>query len=645
MASTTLVTFMFDCPAAVRTVELLGSWDNFSKSYRLRLDKRRGPNIWSGCYSFEDIICDGDLTTTGEKRNGALKMGGTYWYYYKVDDDDEHHNPSQPSTTVCPLLPGQRLNVLEVPTETRGRSDSSSSTTAVFTRNPNDKYLNPVPPKAVPSRRPGNLCTEAYSVPMHPYGEPRSATFHSRMRSLSPGWERQPRNASTSPNLPSNAVFSDLRGLKDRFTHSRRAASDGRGRCTRPKNVKDLHIGAPTLLSTTAEDVNLVALPSRPTPKVSLSLPSPVKQRMKGFSPLGSHPVDPVQGFDFGFSSVVADRQGLHKSRRSSQLPAVVVAELSSTPTRARANSSETRRTKHYVCPNAPLLSSPVVDHGKESEEAIEEELNEFPILQQPPMLLQPTCPEDGRPTSSRGGDHGLGLRQSRLLGKDKDLPALPRYLVPAPLFACNGSTNPVLPNEEVTQGPYANPLSESRSHFSIWSTESELFDSPTSDGDGIHSPTFSSLTSESGELDTPQRFSDPFFHGEQAYPKTLEPTVPEPAEQENDVTQSSPLRIEFNCDSPPVLHLDTPAFGETLFQLDVRTSGSGSRRQAACFGLSGFQGYSLSDETLSQGTITKVHPNSSVIPEASIGSEDGSSVSQSSRLLGEFGYLGAAVL
>jgi hypothetical protein len=70
-----------DCPVALRSLVLLGSWDNFSRPYPLELDARRGRNHWRGCFTFSDIICDGDLKEPAQKRNGPLKMGGTYWYY------------------------------------------------------------------------------------------------------------------------------------------------------------------------------------------------------------------------------------------------------------------------------------------------------------------------------------------------------------------------------------------------------------------------------------------------------------------------------------------------------------------------------------------------------------------------------------
>ena len=73
-------------PTRAASVELLGSWDNFSKPYQMRRDARRGASCWSGCYRFEDIICDGDIVQHDEKRSGGLKMGGTYWYYVSVDE-------------------------------------------------------------------------------------------------------------------------------------------------------------------------------------------------------------------------------------------------------------------------------------------------------------------------------------------------------------------------------------------------------------------------------------------------------------------------------------------------------------------------------------------------------------------------------
>ncbi|KAF2194778.1 hypothetical protein K469DRAFT_686739 [Zopfia rhizophila CBS 207.26] len=636
MASTTLVTFFFDGPAAARTVELLGSWDNFDKPYQMKRDRRRGSAIWSGCYTFEDIICDGDLDNLGGRRNGALKMGGTYWYYYKVDDDDEYHNPSEPSTTICPLLPGQRLNILEVPTESRSRSNSASSTSSsTFTRNPDDKYLTPVPPKPLPSLRLGDLCQQPYSVSMHSIGAPRSATYPSTMRTLSPGFERQAQSASSSPRLSSNAMFSDIRGLKDKFIGSKRSDSAGRGCSAHPRNVRELRIGAPTLISSTAEELDLVPLPSQRIPQTASSLPPPVTTKMKEFSPLGSHPVDPLKDFDFGFSKPTSTVEERPSKRPRSHVTSNAPSEFKLNAGRARANSADTRRTKQYVFPNEPWISSPILEKSMDADKI------SIPVLQKPSTSVAPisTTTTDERPSSRRGGGKSPALRKLPLL--DKELPELPRYLVPAPLFACHGS--PTQNDQDEEPDPQTNTNTDHSSHFSVWSTESITCSSPTLDEDTVHSPTFSSLTNSSSDIETPQRFSDHFLHGDQissnAYKSEGENKENEEHGDNNSPTHS-PGSIAY-----PLLQLNVPSFGPDLFQLDIHHSDAAPRRQVVCFGRisDGFKGYSLPDDaTASQTTITKLSPS---IPEPSITSEPITSVSQLEKLMSEFGYLGEAVL
>ena len=153
-------------PTTVVSVEILGSWDNFSKPYQLKRDRRTGPGQWRGCHTFENITCDGDTLNASTSRDGGLKMGGTYWYYvslhsphqsshcssslavqYLLDGAIEYHDPAEPSTSMCPLLPGQVVNVLDVPVQENvlfgpSRNLSSSSLdSVVFTLDPQDKYL------------------------------------------------------------------------------------------------------------------------------------------------------------------------------------------------------------------------------------------------------------------------------------------------------------------------------------------------------------------------------------------------------------------------------------------------------------------------------------------------------------------------
>ena len=65
---------------SVQAVYLVGSWDNFSKTYSMERDIRRDHGQWRGCHSFKNIICDGD-SGSSPRRDGGLKMGQTYYYY------------------------------------------------------------------------------------------------------------------------------------------------------------------------------------------------------------------------------------------------------------------------------------------------------------------------------------------------------------------------------------------------------------------------------------------------------------------------------------------------------------------------------------------------------------------------------------
>lgn len=81
-------------PPSTRSVSLYGSWDNFSAPYPMQRDARTGPEHWSGCHSFSNIICDGDLQSTLVPREGGLKMGGTYWYYVCIVSIPFYRQPS-----------------------------------------------------------------------------------------------------------------------------------------------------------------------------------------------------------------------------------------------------------------------------------------------------------------------------------------------------------------------------------------------------------------------------------------------------------------------------------------------------------------------------------------------------------------------
>ncbi|KAJ5676682.1 uncharacterized protein N7477_002315 [Penicillium maclennaniae] len=238
MTSTTLMTFLLITKPEIRSIKLLGSWDNFSKPYAMERDKRIGPGHWKGCHTFTDIMCDGPGDTP-HCRTGGLKMGATYWYYYLLDDDVEHFNEAEPVTTQCPLLPGQPLNILNVPimmpdSRSHGRSSSNSSQKSGYrTMKPEDKFMNPrKPPKPSPTRlqtsaanpqpfMDPNAVSPGGSLIHRSASQPTSAKYgkHTKnARSVSPAFS-EIRHAFRSPNRSPNPV--EMEGHKQALSRSK----------------------------------------------------------------------------------------------------------------------------------------------------------------------------------------------------------------------------------------------------------------------------------------------------------------------------------------------------------------------------------------------------------------------------------------
>ena len=134
MVATTLRTFLLETPKTISSVEVLGSWDNFTQPYPLDRDRGLGRGHWRGCHAFPNV--------SQRIRTVGLNMGGTYWYYYRFDGDLEYHDPVEPSTTACPLMPGQHVNILEVPLDQDDscKNTTTSLTTYHWTLDPKEKY-------------------------------------------------------------------------------------------------------------------------------------------------------------------------------------------------------------------------------------------------------------------------------------------------------------------------------------------------------------------------------------------------------------------------------------------------------------------------------------------------------------------------
>ncbi|KAH8881573.1 hypothetical protein GQ53DRAFT_473156 [Thozetella sp. PMI_491] len=110
--STVQLSFSLRVSSGVKTVHLLGSWDNYAGQLPLSKDKSSSKSgSWKGTFRFQQAL---------------LEPGQRYWYYYIIDGYHVSHNPSEPSTTEPTT--GRELNILDVPkSKSSSKSHHSSS--------------------------------------------------------------------------------------------------------------------------------------------------------------------------------------------------------------------------------------------------------------------------------------------------------------------------------------------------------------------------------------------------------------------------------------------------------------------------------------------------------------------------------------
>lgn len=107
----TQLSFSLRVSSGVKSVHLLGSWDNYHDQLPLSKDKTSSKSgTWKGTFRFPA---------------GTLEGGQRYWYYYIIDGYHCAHNPSEAST-VEPTT-GRSLNILDVAKSSSKSSSSSSS--------------------------------------------------------------------------------------------------------------------------------------------------------------------------------------------------------------------------------------------------------------------------------------------------------------------------------------------------------------------------------------------------------------------------------------------------------------------------------------------------------------------------------------
>ena len=108
--ATIQLSFSLRVSSGVKSVHLLGSWDNYVGQIPLSKDKTSSKSgSWKGTFRFQ----------------GNLEAGSRYWYYYIIDGYHVAHNPSE-NSTVEPTT-GRTLNILDVPKDKSSKSSKSHS--------------------------------------------------------------------------------------------------------------------------------------------------------------------------------------------------------------------------------------------------------------------------------------------------------------------------------------------------------------------------------------------------------------------------------------------------------------------------------------------------------------------------------------
>lgn len=587
---------------------------------------------------------------------------------YKLDGEREFYDTTKPSTTACPLLPGQRMNVLEVPFEMRSRSSSAGSVSSnTHTMDPADKYRNPRPPPLTPGGKFPRLDTTPEALrgrkfhrsvsPLAPQARaPFSAGPHREHRSRSPLPGRKVQSAGSSPVAALRSAFSLIKGSREesrpvsRGNDVRPVSRGGdRGRTSVRSSRREFEISSPVLISRT--DADRPCVPVQRGRASRSSSGSRMPARPGELSPLRSHPVDPIADLPFAYQTIgtvgelptipdcdeslsEADDNGLFTlDNYSSRTSAESRYSFKSMESHGRSRSLSTGRVREP----SPLRHCILVDDEVDIPDDIREAEHEDDAGSSVPEEETTSQPQQSSPNFSRPRPF---TRQEvaaspiiNLAVLNKDLPDLPSYLIPEPLRIRTRETPAETPTPEAEEEP------ESRSHFSVWSTTSVTMASFSSDDGLVSSPTYSSLTESSSGALTPPRFS----HNDilDYYSLDLDHHDPD-GQQERAPTEATP-RVAHATEALAHAHTDF----------------NGIRRPSTSASLSfdhlpgRFQGYSLpASDAASSATLTKTPSNVSafVRPESpplltSQPAEPGQEpLSQMEQLMKEFSFLGTAL-
>ncbi|KAI0552924.1 hypothetical protein F4679DRAFT_532920 [Xylaria curta] len=238
-------------------------------------DLRRDQGEWRGCHKFDKIICDGDLPTNSERR-GGLKMGQKYYYYYEIDGSTETYNPSLPTTTACPFLPGQTVNTLDVPVERRTRMKSASMNslrnTDYKTMEPADRFKAPRLPAGASNRRDFSI---ASAMPMLPTRATRSV-------SPAPSWtgtaRRFLRFKSHNRDQESDRGRKSALKRKEEVVEEQEPSTDGRS-VTPTGSIRSRDMSPESLRRFLSDDLPSSSSSTEPTP--GLSIPDDIEEEIE----------------------------------------------------------------------------------------------------------------------------------------------------------------------------------------------------------------------------------------------------------------------------------------------------------------------------------------------------------------------------
>jgi len=129
--------FSLRTSANVKTVHLLGSWDNYAGQLPLSKDAAKA-GAWRGTFRFQ---------------GSTLQAGQRYWYYYIMDGYHVSHDPAKPFTKEPTT--GRSLNILDIPSSATTTSSRGSRLSAEIPKGRSispSKIVSPMPSKPYASR-------------------------------------------------------------------------------------------------------------------------------------------------------------------------------------------------------------------------------------------------------------------------------------------------------------------------------------------------------------------------------------------------------------------------------------------------------------------------------------------------------------